>query len=113
LLIVGHGSKFGPASAQATRDAADRIARAGGFESVATAFLEEEPFLDGALETKGAPTIVIGFFFGDGMHAGEDIPAAIRETGADAVYAGPVGRSARISELIAAAIHAEIRASAH
>jgi sirohydrochlorin ferrochelatase len=104
LLVVGHGSKFGPASAQATQVVADSIARSGIFASVATAFLEEPPFLETELEGARDPTIVAGFFFGDGMHAGEDIPAAIDRTGAHAVYAGPVGRSARIPALIAAAV---------
>jgi sirohydrochlorin ferrochelatase len=104
LLIVGHGSKFGPASAQATRVAADSIARAGAFASVATAFLEEPPFLGAKLEGDRPPTVVAGFFFGDGMHAGEDIPAAIGEARAEAVYAGPVGRSAGIPALIASSL---------
>jgi sirohydrochlorin ferrochelatase len=75
--------------------------------------LEEAPFLEDELKHEGVATIVSGFFFGDGMHAGEDVPAAIRETGAHAVYAGPVGRSARVATLIAAALHAEIKARAH
>jgi sirohydrochlorin ferrochelatase len=104
LLVVGHGSKFGPASARATREAAAGIARAGIFTSVATAFLEEPPFLKTELEAVQTPTIVTGFFFGDGMHAGEDIPAAIEETRAHAVYSGPIGQSAGIPSLIAASL---------
>ena len=84
LLVVGHGSKFGPASAEATQERRPRIARAGSFASVATAFLEEPPFLKTRLRRVEAPTVVAGFFFGDGMHAGEDVPAAIAEAGAAA-----------------------------
>jgi sirohydrochlorin ferrochelatase len=112
LLVVGHGSKFGPASAQATRVAADRIARGGIFASVATAFLEEPPFLRAELECVETPTIVAGFFYGDGMHAGDDVPAAIEETGARAVYAGPVGYSTGIPSLIASSLIAATRADA-
>jgi sirohydrochlorin ferrochelatase len=104
LLIVGHGSKLGPASATATRKAAARAALTRRFASVATAFLEEEPFLEDALRASAAPTVVSGFFFGDGLHAGEDVPDAIAETGANAVYAGSVGNSLAIAPLIAAAL---------
>jgi sirohydrochlorin ferrochelatase len=113
LLLVGHGSKLGPASANATRAAAESVARHGNFNRVETAFLEEAPFLEDALQAEAGPTIVAGFFFGEGMHAGEDVPVAIRETGSSAVYSGPVGRSSGVPQLIAAAIHAEIRARAH
>ncbi len=103
-MVVGHGSKFGPASARATRDAAVAIARAGVFASVSTAFLEEPPFLKTELGRLQTPTVVAGFFFGDGMHAGEDVPAAIEETGAHAVYAGPIGQSPGIPSLIASSL---------
>lgn len=105
LLVVGHGSKLGPASASATRKAAARVALARRFAQVATAFLEEDPFLEDALRiTASAPTVVAGFFFGDGMHAGEDVPDAIVETGANAVYTGPIGNSPAVAPLIAAAL---------
>jgi sirohydrochlorin ferrochelatase len=73
---------------------------------VTTAFLEEEPFLEDALRASPAPTIVAGFFFGDGMHAGDDVPEAIEETGANAIYTGPIGNSPAIAPLIAAALSA-------
>ncbi|MGE0024127.1 MAG: CbiX/SirB N-terminal domain-containing protein [Hyphomicrobium sp.] len=105
LLIVGHGSKLGPASATATRKAAARAALTRRFASVATAFLEEEPFLEDTLRTTAAtPTIIAGFFFGDGLHAGEDVPDAIAETGASAIYTGAIGNSPAIARIIAAAL---------
>lgn len=104
LLVVGHGSKLGPASATATRKAAARVALARRFASVTTAFLEEEPFLEDALRASAVPTVVAGFFFGDGMHAGEDVPDAIVETGANAVYTGAIGNSAAVAPLIATAL---------
>ncbi len=105
LLVVGHGSKLGPASANATRKAAARAALARRFASVTTAFLEEEPFLEDTLAADGEqPTVVAGFFFGDGMHGGEDVPDAIAETGANAIYTGAVGNSPAVAPLIAAAI---------
>lgn len=105
LLVVGHGSKLGPASATATRRAAARAALARRFASVSTAFLEEEPFLDDALAVASAvPTVVAGFFFGAGMHGGEDVPEAIAETGASAVYTGAIGNAPAVASLIAAAL---------
>ena len=105
LLIVGHGSKIGPASAEATRVVAAAIERAGGFGRVETAFLEEPEFLEDALRRDAAsPTIVSGFFSGDGLHAAEDVPEAIAETGANATYAGPIGRSDAVSEIVRGAI---------
>ena len=108
LLIVGHGSKLGPASATATRKVATRVALARRFASVTTAFLEEEPFLDDALRAASMPTIVTGFFFGEGLHGSEDVQETIAETGAHAVYAGAIGNSAAIAPLVAAAIKAAI-----
>ncbi|MDQ8700818.1 CbiX/SirB N-terminal domain-containing protein [Hyphomicrobium sp. LHD-15] len=109
LLVVGHGSKLGPASASATRKAAARAALARRFASVTTAFLEEDPFLDDALRVTSAPTVVAGFFFGNGMHAGEDVPEAIAETGANAIYTGAIGNSPAAAPLIAAALSAAAR----
>ncbi|WP_334150004.1 sirohydrochlorin chelatase [Hyphomicrobium sp.] len=108
LLIVGHGSKLGPASATATRKAAARVALARRFASVTTAFLEEEPFVEDALRTSTVPTIVAGFFFGDGLHAAEDVPDAITETGANAIYTGAIGNSPAVAPLIAATLTAAI-----
>ncbi len=108
LLVVGHGSKIGPASAEATRAVAMTIAREGRFARVETAFLEEPEFLEDALAREvGSPTVVLGFFSGDGLHAAEDVPGAISETEANAVYAGSIGKSPALVELIRSSITAE------
>jgi sirohydrochlorin ferrochelatase len=104
LLIAGHGSKLGPASATATRKAAARVAIARRFAIVATAFLEEEPFVEDALRGNPTPTVIAGFFFGDGLHAGDDIPEIIAEAGAHAVYTGAIGNNPAVAPLIAAAL---------
>jgi len=104
LLVAGHGSKLGPASATATRKAAVRAALTRRFASVTAAFLEEEPFLEDALRTGTGPTVVAGFFFGNGLHAGDDIPEMIAETEAQAIYTGAVGNSPAVAPLIAAAL---------
>lgn len=104
LLLVGHGSKLGPAPAEATRCTAGAIANGSPFRDIAVAFLEEPPFVADALSATHEPTIVSGFFSGDGLHAGEDVPAAIRRAGANAVYAGPIGGSKGIADLMRQAI---------
>lgn len=100
LLVVGHGSKFGPASADATRAAASAIAENNAFAAVTTAFLEEPPSIADALRSLAAPVVVSGFFAGEGLHAGEDVPAAIAASGLPALYAGPIGNDPSVSRLI-------------
>lgn len=108
-LIVGHGSELGPASANATRRAAEHSARLGGFARTETAFLEEPPFIDDALADGAGQTVVSGFFSGDGLHAGIDVPEAIRLSKSEAVYAGPIGASPAIPSLIARSVAAAMR----
>jgi sirohydrochlorin ferrochelatase len=50
--------------------------------------------------------VVVGFFAGDGLHSAEDVPAAIAESGSRAVYAGSIGKSAKLQDLILAAVTA-------
>jgi sirohydrochlorin ferrochelatase len=110
LLLVGHGSELGPASANSTNAAAAQVRQAGGFAEVDVAFLEEPPFLETALAASALPTVVSGFFSGDGLHAGEDVPGHIDQSRAHAVYAGSIGASAAIPALIAAAIATAVKA---
>lgn len=108
LLVVGHGSKIGPASADATRAVAHVIAKGGQFRIVECTFLEEPEFLEDALSRQGEePSVLVGFFAGDGLHSAEDVPAAIRESGAQAVYAGSIGKAEDLRDLILEAATAE------
>lgn len=100
LLVVGHGSKHGPESADATKRAARMLSSHSPYTRVETAFIEEEPLLKDALERYDGTTVVAGFLSGDGLHAGEDIPDAIKETGAHALYTGPIGLHPRIPDLV-------------
>lgn len=106
LLLVGHGSKFGPASANATREVALKIRALTPqmFAEIEVAFLEETPFLGEALNRNQRPTFVSGFFNGDGLHAGEDVPEAIAATESQALYCGPIGSHPEIPHLIADAV---------
>ncbi|MHA1165688.1 MAG: AsmA family protein, partial [Alphaproteobacteria bacterium] len=107
LLVAGHGSKFGPGNADATRAAAQAMAEHSPFRAIDVAFLEEAPLILEALRKHHNRSVVTGFFSGEGMHAGDDIPAAISESGAAAIYAGPIGLDPRVPDLIAtSALHA-------
>ncbi len=114
LLVVGHGSKIGPASADATRAVAAVMAKDGRFATIETAFLEEPEFVADALARDARPTVVSGFFSGDGLHAAEDVPEAIAEAraraGAQAIYAGSIGKSGAIVDLIRSSVAAELGA---
>ena len=104
LLIVGHGSKQGSESADATKRAARLLSSHSPYLRVETAFIEEEPFLKDALSGYDGTSVVAGFLSGDGLHAGEDIPEAIKQTGARALYTGPIGLHPRVPGLIVSSI---------
>ncbi|MGH1418468.1 MAG: CbiX/SirB N-terminal domain-containing protein [Hyphomicrobiaceae bacterium] len=109
LLVVGHGSKSGsPASQRATQHFAAQLRGAGVFKEVEVALLEEAPFLPDVLKSSNRPTVVVGYFYGAGLHASEDVPAAIEETGADALYTGSVGRSLETTDLIRKSVNRAI-----
>lgn len=108
LIVVGHGSKLGPASAEATRAAATAMAREAAFADVVTAFLEEPAFLADVLAADRRPAVVSGFFSGDGLHAGEDVPGAIAASGRRAVYAGSAGASPGLPGLMVTALMAHL-----
>jgi sirohydrochlorin ferrochelatase len=105
LLMVAHGSSKSGESAAAARAVAARIAAAGDFASLTVAFLEEEPFLDAALKKVPGPAILLGLFAGDGMHAAEDLPEALKQSGRrDVVLAGSLGTDPRLADLVVSAI---------
>jgi sirohydrochlorin ferrochelatase len=104
LLIVGHGSKFGRASAEATKEAAAAVSASGAFGKVVTAFLEEPPFLFDALNSEQTPTVVAGFFSGEGMHGHDDVPAAIARISAPCAYTRPIGADPEVAVLIEQAV---------
>ncbi len=104
LLLVGHGSRSSSASADATRSAAAEVMALGGFGLVETAFLEEPPFYADVLPAGRLQTVVVGFFSGDGLHAGDDLPAPMAGAALPVVYTGPVGAAPGIGRLVAEAL---------
>jgi len=108
LLLVGHGSKVARASAEATEAVAACLRELGGFARVETAFLEEAPFLNDVVVADTRPTVVVGFFNGDGLHAAEDVPEAVANFDGPITYTGPVGAFPEVSDLIARSIAAAV-----
>jgi sirohydrochlorin ferrochelatase len=100
LLLVGHGSKLGRASAEATEGVAQRLRAMAAFATVSTAFLEEEPFLEEAFARAERPLVVAGLFSGEGMHGHDDIPSAMERAAVPCIYTRPIGGDPAIAELI-------------
>lgn len=107
LLIVGHGSSKSRASAEATELVADAVRNSGEFHLVETAFLEEPPFIAERISGDQRHTVVVGFFSAEGLHARDDIPAAL--AGTHARYTGPIGADPAIAGIAASAIMDAIR----
>jgi sirohydrochlorin ferrochelatase len=105
LLLVAHGSSKSGESALAARAVAEKVASIADFISVDVAFLEEEPFLDEVLSRLPGPAVLLGLFAGDGLHAGEDLPASVAKSGRrDIALSGPIAAEPALLDLIEAAL---------
>jgi sirohydrochlorin cobaltochelatase len=76
LLIVGHGSRQQPGGVSATPEAVAAALRANGlFAQVATAYLEQTPFVgDWPRLIDTSHVIAVPWLISKGMHASEDLP---------------------------------------
>lgn len=110
LLLVGHGSQVSRASALATEAVAARLREIGGFGAVVTSFLEEPPEVDEVITADDRPTVVVGFFNGDGLHAAEDVPEALALARGPVCYTGAIGAMPEVGGLISHAV--EVAANA-
>ena len=70
LLVVGHGSRLAREPPASTARIADSVRNSGIFAAVKPAFLEEQPLLRSELKNAGLPTVVAGFFSGEGVPLG-------------------------------------------
>ncbi len=101
LLLVGHGSPRDPASRRTTLWHAAGARAAAVFGSVGVAFLDEEPFLAQALGGSIGPTVAVGLFAADGLHASEDVPRCIaRHAPVSVHYLGAIGEDAGVADLV-------------
>lgn len=105
LLLVAHGSSKSGESALAARAVAGKVERIADFATVDVAFLEEAPFLDEALSRLPGPAVLAGLFAGDGLHAGEDLPAAVAKIGReDIALCAPIAAEPALLALISTAL---------
>ncbi len=104
LIIAGHGSKLGRASAEATEAIADAVRDKAAFAKAITAFIEEPPFIADALAAEPSPAVIAGLFSGEGMHGHDDLGAAIAQASAPCVYTRPIGADPEIVALIKNAV---------
>jgi len=110
VILVGHGSPNDPASAEATRCCAARLAARGGYGAVRCAFLDQDPRPGAALAAAPARAaiIVIGLFADNGLHAeadmrrllGLDARADRRADDNDVIYTGAIGPDPACVDLI-------------
>lgn len=101
LLVIGHGSTRNPASRRATLWHAAGARAAAVFGSVDVAFLDEEPFLAQVLGGSIGPTVAVGLFAADGLHASEDVPRYIaRHAPMSVRYLGAIGEDAGVADLV-------------
>lgn len=101
LLLIGHGSTRDPASRRATLWHATRAREAAIFGSVRVAFLNEEPFLAQSLSGLKGPTVAVGLFAAEGLHASEDVPHCIAQHAVGPVgYLGAIGEDAGVADLV-------------
>jgi sirohydrochlorin ferrochelatase len=104
LLVVGHGSRSAREPAASVLRVVDRMRGGGIFASLEPAFIEEAPLLGDVLRGRTRPTVVAGFFSGEGRHACGDVRAAMEEAAAQAAYTGPIGTHPHVSVLIMRAV---------
>lgn len=102
VLLAGHGAKSNRRAREAVELHADALRRTADVATVATAYLEEAPFLEDALRDLTAPTVVVGMFMSGGLHAGEDVPRAMRRAArVPAYYTGAIGAHWSVSDIVA------------
>ncbi len=121
LILVGHGSKLDPGSAQATVDHAEAIRARGLFAEVRVAFWKEPPYLHEILATVSAPEVyVVPNLACRGYITSEVIPGEMGLTGPvterltaagrQRIYqCDPVGTHPRMAAAIAARVAALAR----
>jgi sirohydrochlorin ferrochelatase len=105
LVLAAHGSQTNPASAEATRSVANRIAAMAIFKEVRTGFVEEVPSISEAARGIGAaPAVCLPLFATSGGHVEDDIPEALATADFRGLLVHPIGEDSDIPALIAAAL---------
>ncbi len=102
LLLIGHGSGRNVVSAETTRRHAERIAAAGRFAHVSTAFLDEPPSPAAALARLDQPhCVAVGLFAERSLHGEQDVPRLLGDR-SDVTYTGPIGLAPAFADIMLA-----------
>jgi sirohydrochlorin ferrochelatase len=105
IILLAHGSRRNAASREATEGIAREIESRAAFGKVRIALLEEHPFLAEAAAAAEGPIVVVGLFSGEGLHGARDAPRLIAELERDdIVYAGVIGSTEGIDQLVVASV---------
>lgn len=102
VLLAGHGARTNGRARQAIEEHARYLRAKDTFARVDTAYLEEAPFLTDVVAKLNCPTVVVGMFISDGLHAGEDVPALLKQAPCHRIhYTGAIGGHPALSDMIA------------
>ena len=111
LALVGHGTGRHPESRSSTLKLAETLRRRRVAGEVLAAFIDDDPPLEGLLDTAALPhVILVPFLIGGGAHVTDDIPRLLgleqksgvwsRESGKDVVVGEAIGTYPGMVEII-------------
>jgi sirohydrochlorin ferrochelatase len=108
VVLLAHGSRSNTASRIAAERLAEQVAASHAFAGQHVALLEEPPALGAVVSTLSGPVVVVGLFVGEGLHGGGDAPRLVANIDRpDVVFAGNIGGSEGLVDIIAAAARAD------
>lgn len=92
LLLVGHGTRRDPDSAETLRRQTEAIAARSTFAEVRFALIENDPGIRAVMADMTITRLVaVGFFLDQGTHGMRDVPEQLAAFRGTAIYAGPIG----------------------
>ncbi|HWV57210.1 MAG TPA: CbiX/SirB N-terminal domain-containing protein [Longimicrobiales bacterium] len=102
LLLVGHGSSFGTDAGAPVRAHAERIRGWRVFDEVATAFVKEAPFLDGAVGRLASEDVyIVPVFLAEGYYTRGVVPRELGLKSSDgAIPSWPGDRRVRYTAAV-------------
>jgi sirohydrochlorin ferrochelatase len=104
VIIAAHGTARSASSRCTALKLAAHLRARDIFRDVEAAFLDDKPPLPETLRRlRRQPAVVLGFFADSGVHGEVDLARLVAESGcSEIIYAGPIGRTDGVRDLIAA-----------
>ena len=100
LLLVGHGSRL-PYNRKVLEFHAKRIRDMRVFDEVKIGFLNQEPFVDKALDSmKSSRIYVVPVFISHGVHTTKDLPEMFKDSEKEIILCDPPGIDETFTEII-------------